>query len=92
MSRVATVSNVSFQGVRGDTLVPALDVEGLCVSGGAACSSGLVRGSPVLEAMYPSETWRATSAVRFSLGPQTTEPDVEQAKQIILRVVERFAH
>lgn len=91
-NRVATVSNVSFQGVRGDTLVPAFDVEGLCVSGGAACSSGLVRGSPVLEAMYPTESWRATSAVRFSLGPQTTLQDVEQAKQIILRVVERFAH
>ncbi len=89
--RVATVTNVSFPGVRADVLVPAFDVEGLCVSSGAACSSGVVRNSPVLEAMYPTETWRASSAVRLSLGPQTTQEDIDEAKRIIREVIGRFA-
>ncbi|MCB9667298.1 MAG: cysteine desulfurase [Myxococcales bacterium] len=89
--RVATVTNVSFPGVRADTLVPALDVEGLCVSSGSACSSGLVRVSPVLEAMYPEESWRASSAVRFSLGPEITPEDIETAKGIMRQVLSRFS-
>jgi cysteine desulfurase len=87
--RVASVSNVSFSGWRGDVLVAALDVEGLCVSAGAACSSGLGTPSPVLQAMYPDEPWRAESAVRFSLGPETTDEEVEGAIEILARVVRR---
>jgi cysteine desulfurase len=87
--RVASVSNVSFRGWRGDVLVAALDVEGLCVSAGAACSSGLGAPSPVLQAMYPGEPWRAESAVRFSLGPETTDEEVEGATEILTRVLRR---
>jgi cysteine desulfurase len=87
--RVASVSNVSFRGWRGDVLVAALDVEGLCVSAGAACSSGLGTPSPVLQAMYPEEPWRAESALRISLGPETTDEEVEQAIEILTRVVKR---
>jgi cysteine desulfurase len=88
-ARVASVSNVSFPGWRGDVLVAALDVEGLCVSAGAACSSGLGAPSPVLQAMYPDEPWRAESALRFSLGPETTDEEVEGAIEILTRVVPR---
>lgn len=91
-ARVASVSNVSFPGWRGDVLVAALDVEGLCVSAGAACSSGLGAPSPVLRAMYPDEPWRAESALRMSLGPETTDEDVEGAIEILTRVVTRSRH
>jgi cysteine desulfurase len=88
--RVGTVSNVSFAGLRADVLVAALDVEGLCVSSGAACSSGLGAPSPVLRAMYPDSPWRAESALRLSLGPETSEKDVADAADILLRVLRRM--
>jgi cysteine desulfurase len=87
--RVATVTNVSFPGWRGDVLVAALDVEGLCASSGAACSSGVGAPSPVLLAMYPDEPWRASSALRLSLGPETGPADVQGALAILKRVLGR---
>lgn len=89
-ARVATVSNVSFPGLRADVLVAALDVEGLCVSAGAACSSGLAAPSPVLRAMYADSPWRAESAVRFSLGPETSAAEVAAAAEILARVLGRM--
>lgn len=87
--RVGTVSNVSFPGWRSDILVAALDIEGVCVSAGAACSSGLATPSPVLRAMYPAEPWRAESALRISLGLETSSDDVDQAIQLLQRVIGR---
>jgi cysteine desulfurase len=78
-TRVATVSNLSVRGRVGARLVPAFDLEGIACSSGAACSSGLDQPSPVLQAMYPAEPWRAQAALRFSFGPETTEIDVKSA-------------
>ncbi len=88
-ARVATVTNVSFRGWRGDHLVAALDIEGVCASAGSACSSGVGAPSPVLRAMYPSEPWRAESALRLSLGPETTPDDVDGALTVLERVLRR---
>lgn len=88
-ARVASVSNVSVPRWRGEVLVAALDVEGLCVSSGAACSSGLGEPSPVLRALYPDAPWRAESALRMSLGPETGEADVAAAIAILARVLGR---
>lgn len=85
--RASTVTNVSFEGRRADVLVAALDLEGVAVSRGAACSSGLDAPSPVITAMY--DRARAESAVRLSLGPETTERDVEGALAVIARVLAR---
>lgn len=87
--RVASVTNLSFARWRGDHLVAALDIEGLCASSGAACSSGLGAPSPVLLAMYPAEPWRAESALRLSLGPETTDGDVDAAIGVLERVLRR---
>lgn len=87
--RVATVTNVSVRGWRGTLLVAALDLEGLCASSGAACSSGLDQPSPVLTVLHPSEPWRAASALRLSLGVETTDDDVEAALAILERVLAR---
>lgn len=87
--RVGTVTNLSFAGWKGAVLVGALDVEGVCVSAGAACSSGLAAPSPVLLAMYPGEQWRAGSAVRISLGIETTHDDIGMASQAFQRVLAR---
>jgi cysteine desulfurase len=93
--RVSTVVNMSMRGWSGAELVAALDLEGVCVSAGAACSSGLVQPSPVLRAMYPEAPWRADSAVRFSFGVETVESDIEfalaAARRVLARGVERYA-
>lgn len=87
--RTGTVSNLSFHGWRGPLLVAALDLEGVCVSTGAACSSGLEEASAVIRAMYPDEQWRAGSAVRISLGIETTQEDIDFASAAFRRVLTR---
>ncbi len=87
--RTGTVSNLSFRGWRGPLLAAALDLEGVCISTGAACSSGLQEPSAVIRAMYPDEQWRAGSAVRISLGIETTERDIETASQVFQQVLIR---
>jgi cysteine desulfurase len=87
--RVATVTNLGFPGWRADILVAALDLEGLCVSAGAACSSGLAAPSPVIEALYPGTPARAERAIRVSFGPETSADEVDQAIAILARVVGR---
>ena len=89
--RVATVTNVSFKGRTGPAMVAALDLEGVCCSSGAACSSGLNEPSPVLRAMHPGEPWRAESAVRFSFGPEISDIDIEFAIEALRKVLSRPA-
>lgn len=89
--RVSTAISASLQGARGEELVAALDLEGVCVSSGAACSSGLSAPSPVLLAMHPDQTWRASSALRFSFGPEARESDVDFALDALRRVLARGA-
>jgi len=87
--RVATVTHASLRGHRGDALVAALDLEGVCASSGAACSSGMNEPSEVLLAAYPDEPWRARDALRLSLGPETTDADVAGALEALDRVLSR---
>ncbi len=88
-SRTGTASNLSFRGWQGPLLVAALDLEGICLSTGAACSSGLQEPSAVIRAMYPDEQWRAGSAVRISLGIETTERDIDMALHAFQQVLAR---
>ncbi len=88
--RVASCLNVSFRGWRAEHLVPALDLEGLAISAGAACSSGTTEPSPGVASLYPDEPWRAESAIRLSLGPEgLDEAAIDEAVAILERVVPR---
>jgi cysteine desulfurase len=78
-----------WKGWVGAELVAALDLEGVSVSSGAACSAGTVEPSPVLEAMYGDADGVATSGVRCSLGDTTTLEDVRFAIDAFRRVVTR---
>jgi len=70
-------------------LLIALDLKGVCASSGSACMVGSVVASHVLLAMgLPME--RARSAVRFSLGKQTTAEEIEAAGKAISQIVERL--
>lgn len=87
--RVATVSNVWWPGRRADVLVSALDVEGLAVSAGSACSSGKNEPSAVLLAVHPEESARAQASTRFSFGVENVENDIEFALECCRRVSSR---
>ena len=85
-NRVPHVSNVSVSGWRSDELVAALDLRGVCVSAGSACSAGTIEPSPVISSMLGLE--RAAQAVRISLGVETTPAEVETAILLLGDVLE----
>jgi len=86
--RLPNTVNFSFPGVGGEILVQALDLEGIAVSTGAACTSGAAEPSPILTAMGLSE-WRVRGAIRVSLGPTTRAEEVDRFLEALGRVVER---
>ncbi len=87
--RLANTLNMSFPGLDSEMLLIALDLKGICASSGSACMVGSVVASHVLLAMgLPME--RARSAVRFSLGKQTTADEMDAAGQAISEVLERL--
>jgi cysteine desulfurase len=76
-ARLPNTSLFAVPGIKAETAVIALDLEGVAVSSGAACSSGKVQASHVLAAMGVPEPL-ARGAIRVSLGPTTTESDVDR--------------
>jgi cysteine desulfurase len=85
VARLPHVSNLSFAGVSGDEVVAALDLLGVCVSSGSACSAGTTEPSTVIGAMLGRE--RARAAVRVSLGDETTIAQIQAAKAAFRRVL-----
>jgi len=87
--RVPTTTNLHFDYIEGEALVIALDLKGLAVSTGAACSSGALEPSHVLSAMgMPPE--RARASLRFSLGKHNTSEDVDYALSVLPETVVRL--
>jgi cysteine desulfurase len=87
--RVPTTTNLHFDYIEGEALVIALDLKGLAVSTGAACSSGAIEPSHVLTAMGLAPE-RARASLRFSLGKQNTSDDVDYALSILPETVARL--
>ncbi|SIS92302.1 cysteine desulfurase [Roseivivax lentus] len=83
-ARLPNTSCMIAEGWRGETQVMAMDLAGFAISAGSACSSGKVRASGVLTAMGYSPA-EAQSAIRVSLGPETTEDDVMRFAECWLR-------
>ncbi|MCL2447527.1 MAG: cysteine desulfurase [Polyangiaceae bacterium] len=86
-TRAPHVMNAAFPGWGGPELVAALDLEGVAVSSGTACSAGTAEPSPAVAAMSDAAT--AASSVRFSLGEDTTRDDVDYALAALGRVLGR---
>jgi cysteine desulfurase len=87
--RVPNTTNLWFDHIEGEALVIALDLKGLAVSSGAACSSGAIEPSHVLLAMgLPHQ--RARASIRISLGKQTTNDDIDFAVKVIPETVARL--
>jgi cysteine desulfurase len=84
--RVPNTSNICFECIEGESMVIALDLKGLSVSTGAACSSGAIEPSHVLIAMGLTPD-QARASIRFSIGKQTTAGDIDFALQRVPEVV-----
>ena len=87
--RVPNTTNIGFDHVEAESLLIALDLEGIAVSTGSACSSGTLEPSHVLRAMgLPSP--RTQNAIRFSLGAGNTGAEVDRLLEILPAMVERL--
>ena len=87
--RAPHITNLAFEGVTAESLLIALDLEGVAASAGAACSSGSLEPSHVLRAMGLGPE-RCASSVRFSLGRGTTTAEVDCTVGAVTRAVERL--
>ncbi len=87
--RVPNTTNISFDRVEAESLLIALDLEGVAVSTGSACSSGTLEPSHVLRAMgFPPH--RTQNSIRFSLGLGNTTEQIDHVVDVMPRVVERL--
>jgi cysteine desulfurase len=88
-ARVPNTTNIHFDYIDGEAMVIALDLKGLAVSTGAACSSGAIEPSHVLLAMglRPDQ---ARASIRFSLGKQTVAEDIDIALALVPETVARL--
>jgi cysteine desulfurase len=87
--RVPNTSNISFDRIEAESLLIALDLEGIAISTGSACSSGTLEPSHVLQAMgLPSA--RTRNSIRFSLGPGTTAAEIQTVVEKLPRLVEKL--
>ena len=87
--RLPNTAHFTFEGLDGHHLVVALDLEGICVSSGPACSSGSSLPSHVLTAMGVPDRL-ATGCLRVSVGHGTTDAEVDRFAQVLPRAVERL--
>ena len=87
--RVPNTTNISFDRIEAESLLIGLDLQGVAVSTGSACSSGTLEPSHVLRAMG-LPTHRTQNALRFSLGAGNTEADLDHLLAVLPGVVEKL--
>ena len=87
--RLDNTLNISFRGVEGESVIVDLDLEGVAVSGGSACSSAEIEVSHVLSAMGVPRT-DAQAAVRFSLGRGNTTQEIERTVELCAQIVAKL--
>jgi len=87
--RVPNTTNISFDRTEAESLLIALDLEGVAVSTGSACSSGTLEPSHVLKAMgFPPH--RTQNSLRFSLGAANTETEIDRVIAVLPGIVEKL--
>ena len=84
--RLPHLSNISFRYIEGEGLLINLDLQGVAVSTGSACSSGTLEPSPVIRALGHNDEL-ARGSIRFSFGKDNTEEDVDYAVEVLVAAV-----
>ena len=87
--RLPHLSNISFRYIEGEGLLINLDLQGVAVSTGSACSSGTLEPSPVIRALGVSDEI-ARGSIRFSFGKENTEAEVDYTVEVLVQAVERL--
>jgi cysteine desulfurase len=87
--RLPHISNISFRYIEGEGLLINLDMQGVAVSTGSACSSGTLEPSPVIRALGHSEE-KARGAIRFSFGKDNCDEDIDYALAALTHAVENL--
>jgi len=87
--RLPNISNISFRSIEGEGLLINLDMQGIAVSTGSACSSGTLEPSPVIRALG-GEDELARGAIRFSLGRTNTAADIDRLLEVLPTSVENL--
>lgn len=87
--RLPNISNISFRYVEGEGLLINLDMQGVAVSTGSACSSGSLEPSPVIRALGRDDEL-ARGSIRFSLGKDTTDEEIAYVLEVLPRAVENL--
>jgi cysteine desulfurase len=87
--RLPHLSNISFRYIEGEGLLINLDLQGVAVSTGSACSSGTLEPSPVIRALGVDDEI-ARGSIRFSFGKDNTDEDVDYAVEVLVQAVERL--
>lgn len=88
-SRLPNISNISFRSIEGEGLLINLDMQGVAVSTGSACSSGSLEPSPVIRALGRDDEL-ARGAIRFSFGRFNTEADIERILNVLPAAVQNL--
>lgn len=88
-ARVPNTTNISFDRIEAESLLIALDLEGIAVSTGSACSSGTLEPSHVLKAMG-FNAHRTQNSIRFSLGAANTEAEIDRVIAVLPAIVEKL--
>jgi cysteine desulfurase len=87
--RLPHLSNISFRFIEGEGLLISLDLQGIAVSTGSACSSGTLEPSPVIRALGRNDEL-ARGSIRFSFGKDNTEDDVERVLEVLPNAVQKL--
>ncbi|AOH55824.1 cysteine desulfurase NifS [Peribacillus muralis] len=84
------VLNVSFPGTNVESMLVNLDLSGVAVSSGSACTAGSIEPSHVLVAMFGKDSERTKNSIRFSFGLHNTEQEVRQAAEVTVKIINRL--
>lgn len=84
------VINIWFKGIPNDAFITNLDLNGIAVAAGSACTAGSLEPSHVLKAMFGKDSKRTTESIRFSFGIENTAEEIDQTVAAITRIVNRF--
>jgi len=87
--RVPSTVNLSFNGAEGESIILSLDLKGIAVSSGSACTSGSLEASHVLSAMGV-DVIRAQGSIRFSLGRGTTKGQIDYTISVLPEIIARL--
>jgi len=82
--------NISFPGVSVESFLVNMDLAGIAVSSGSACTAGSIEPSHVLVAMFGKESERTRNSIRFSFGLNNTTEDIERAALTAIKVANRL--